>query len=101
MITGTCQLNNIMMEYFESYGSDIIKALNSNLRVLYRVTPFYYSGLDNWGIWVSDNVPRGVEIEAFSIEDEGKSVCLHVFIFNKQDGVEINYSDGSSHLCKK
>ena len=55
--------------------------------VLYRVTPRFEG--DNL-------VASGVEMEARSIEDEGKGVCFHVFVYNVQPGVKINYRDGSS-----
>ncbi len=91
MITGTCELNRNMMNLFESESSDIVRALKNGLHVLYRVTPFYN---------MIDLVPKGVEIEAYSVEDNGKAVCQHVFILNKQPGVSIDYLDGRSRRSK-
>ena len=55
--------------------------------VLYRVTPVF-DGLDL--------VAKGVQIEAFSVEDEGKDVCLNVFVYNVQPGVFIDYLTGET-----
>ncbi len=35
-------------------------------------------------------VARGVEMEAYSVEDEGRGVCFHVYCYNVQPGVEID-----------
>lgn len=55
--------------------------------MLYRVTPFFKG---------TELVARGVEMEAYSIEDKGNSLCFHVFIYNVQPGISIDYSTGSS-----
>lgn len=39
---------------------------------------------------------RGVEIEAYSVEDGGAGVCFHVFLYNVQPGIEIDYKTGNS-----
>ncbi len=55
--------------------------------VLYRVTP----------IFDGDNlVASGVQMEAFSVEDEGEGVCFNVFVYNVQPGVCIDYATGES-----
>ena len=41
---------------------------------------------------------KGVQMEAFSVEDDGKGVFFNVFVNNIQPGVEINYLDGTSKL---
>ena len=40
----------------------------------------------------------GVQIEAYSIEDQGDGICFNVFCYNVQPGIDINYEDGSSTL---
>lgn len=40
----------------------------------------------------------GVQMEAFSVEDNGAEVCFNVFIYNVQPGVTIDYSTGESSL---
>lgn len=53
--------------------------------VLYRVTP----------IFKGDNLlASGVEMESYSVEDDGKGVCFNVFVYNVQPGVKINYLTG-------
>ena len=55
--------------------------------VLYRASPLYNG---------SELVARGIELEAWSLEDQGRGVCFHVFVFNVQPGVIIDYVTGSS-----
>ena len=43
---------------------------------------------------------RGVEMEALSVEDNGKSLCFHVFIYNVQPGIEIDYKTGESRVAE-
>ena len=59
--------------------------------VLYRVTP-YFAG--------KELLARGVEIEAYSVEDHGKGVCIHVFVYNVQPGIKIDYATGKSSADK-
>ena len=42
----------------------------------------------------------GVKIEAYSIEDNGK-LKFNVYIYNVQDGINIDYATGESKLEKK
>lgn len=39
-------------------------------------------------------VARGVQLEAWSAEDEGQGICLNVYLYNVQDGVNIDYETG-------
>ena len=41
-------------------------------------------------------VASGVQIEAFSVEDEGEGLCFNVYIYNVQPGVVIDYATGES-----
>ena len=59
----------------------------SNNHVLYRVTPFFKG---------SELVARGVEMEAYSVEDHGRGVSFHVFVYNVQPGIGIDYRTGES-----
>ena len=43
-------------------------------------------------------VDRGVEMEAYSIEDNGAGVSFHVFVYNYQPGIEIDYMTGESWI---
>lgn len=87
LITGTRYMNVEGMLPFEDMVADYVKETGNH--VLYRVTPIF-SG--------DDLVAKGVEMEAYSVEDEGESVCFHVFVYNVQPGIVIDYSTGESHL---
>ena len=88
LITGTRYLNVEGMLPFENMVADYIKETGNH--VLYRVTPIY----DN------DNlVASGVQMEARSIEDDGDGICFHVYAYNCQPGVEIDYRTGESDLA--
>lgn len=90
LITGTRYLNMDGMLPFENDVAEYVEETGHH--VLYRVTPVYEG---------NDLVARGVEMEAWSVEDEGKGIAFHVFVYNVQPGVVIDYSDGSSHLEKQ
>lgn len=84
LITGTKYFNVNGMKPFEDRVSGYISQ-NPNNHVLYRVTPIYKG----------DNaVASGVEIEAYSVEDNGIGVQFNVFVYNIQPGVEIDYLTG-------
>ena len=87
LITGTRYFNVEGMLPFENAVADYVKETGNH--VLYRVTPIY----DGAGL-----VAAGVEMEAWSVEDEGEGVCFHVYVYNVQPGVEINYQTGESWL---
>ncbi len=85
LITGTRYMNATTMLPWEE---QIMRYLDhSENHVLYRVTP-YFKG--------RELLARGVEMEAYSVEDEGKGVCFHVFIYNVQPGIVLDYSSGES-----
>ena len=85
LITGTRYLNVEGMLPFENMIADYVKETDNH--VLYRVTPVF----DN------DNlVARGVEMEAYSVEDNGRGLSFNVFVFNIQPGVIIDYRTGNS-----
>lgn len=88
--TGTCTLNFCpgMAEY-EQQILDYLKQTDGY--VLYRVRPRF----------VGDNaLCHGVEMEAYSLDDDGEGVCFHVFVRNVQDGIYINYETGVSHMLR-
>ena len=85
LITGTRYMNVEGMLPFENMVADYVKETNHH--VLYRVTPIF-SG--------SDLVAQGVEIEAYSVEDQGEAICFHVFVYNVQPGITIDYATGES-----
>lgn len=85
LITGTRYFNVEGMLPFENLIADYVKETGNH--VLYRVTPVFEG---------DELVARGVEMEAWSVEDEGDGVCFHVYCYNVQPGVGIDYADGSS-----
>ena len=85
LITGTRYLNVDGMQEFENTVRDYI--LQSGNHVLYRVTPDFEN--DNL-------VASGVEMEAWSVEDSGKGICFHVYCYNVQPGIKIDYATGDS-----
>lgn len=89
LITGTRYLNVDGMLPFENQIAEYVKKKNKH--VLYRVTPIFKN---------KNLVASGVQMEAESVEDRGKSVCFNVYVYNNQPGVEIDYKTGKSSLLK-
>lgn len=89
LITGTRYLNVQGMLPYENEVADYVRRTGNH--VLYRVTPIY-SG--------TDLVARGVEMEAWSVEDEGAEICFHVYAYNVQPGVDIDYATGENRPAK-
>lgn len=87
LITGTRYLNVQGMVPFEDQVAQYVKDTGNH--VLYRVTP-YFEG-DNL-------VANGVQIEAWSVEDEGSGICFNVFCYNVQPGIDIDYATGDSEI---
>lgn len=85
LITGTRYLNTKGMLPFENMVSDYVKETNNHVR--YRVTPIFVG---------NELVSRGVQIEAISIEDNGKAIKFNVYCFNVQPNIEIDYKTGES-----
>lgn len=89
LITCTRTMNAKVMLEFENIVADYIKRTGNH--VLYRVTP----------IFEDDNLlAKGVTMEAKSVEDGGAGVSFNVFIYNVEDGVEIDYRNGESKNVK-
>ena len=87
LITGTRYMNIVGMLSFESEVYEYVQETNNH--VLYRVTP----------IFEGDNlVASGVEMEAYSVEDNGKGVCFNAYVYNVQPGIIINYATGDSEV---
>lgn len=89
LITGTRYLNVDGMLPFENMVADYVKETGNH--VAYRVTP----------IFVGNNLlASGVQMEAYSIEDEGDGICFNVYCYNVQPDIVINYVDGTSSYKK-
>ena len=86
LITGTRYFNVNGMLPFENKVAEYMDK-NTNNHVLYRVTPIFDG---------NNLVANGVEIEAYSVEDNGKGICFNVYIYNVQPGINIDYQTGES-----
>ena len=85
LITCTRSMNTTGMLEWENKVANYVKETKNH--VLYRVTPIYQN----------DNLlASGVDIEAMSIEDNGRGIKFNVYVYNVQDGIEINYQNGDS-----
>ncbi len=87
LITGTRYMNVDGMLPFENMVADYIKETGNH--VLYRVTPIFEG---------KNLLASGVQIEAYSVEDDGDGICFNVYCYNVQPGVKINYATGASQL---
>ena len=87
LITGTRYLNMQGMLPFENQVADHVQ--DQDHHVLYRVTPRFRE---------EDLVARGVQMEAWCVECGGtdEPFMFHVFCYNVQPGVMIDYATGES-----
>ena len=83
LITGTRYLNVTGMLPFENEVADYVH--NTGNPCMYRVTPVFRG---------DDLLARGVEMEAESVKDQ--EISFHVFVYNVQPGIGIDYSTGNS-----
>lgn len=95
LITGTRYMNVQGMLPFENMVADHVK--EEEHHVLYRVTPIFEG---------SELVARGVQMEALCVEcartaDTDDDFFFHVYCYNVQPGVEINYATGENWEAKK
>ena len=89
LITGTRYMNTQGMLRFENKVAGYVRW--NDKHVLYRVTPIFRK---------KELVCRGVEIEAYSLEDKGERISINVYCYNVQPGVKINYKNGENRLDK-
>lgn len=89
LMTCTRYMNINGMLDFENKVAEYIKETGNH--VLYRVTPMYEG----------DNLlAKGIQMEAYSIEDNGKGIKFNIFVYNIQPGIEIDYKTGESRLIQ-
>lgn len=91
LITGTNYFNVEGMLPFENKVAEYIEKNNNN-HVLYRVTPDFKG---------YNKVASGVEMEAYSVEDNGRGISFNVYVYNVQPGITINYQTGESSQNSK
>jgi len=87
LITCTRNMNASVMLDFENEVADYIEDTGNH--VLYRVTPLFEG---------NNLLAKGVQMEALSVEDNGKGVKFNVFVYNVQEGIEIDYKTGESKI---
>lgn len=87
LITGTRYLNADGMIPFEDMIADHVNETGNH--VMYRVTPIFEG---------NNLLASGVQLEAFSVEDNGDAICFNVYLYNVQPGVVIDYATGANHL---
>ena len=87
LITGTRYMNVSGMQPWENKVAGYIRRTGNH--VIYRVTPLFVG---------NELVCRGVYMEAWSVEDRGEGICFHIFVYNVQPGIEIDYRTGRSAL---
>lgn len=87
LISGTRYLNIEGMLPFENMVADYVKETGNH--VMYRVTPMF----------AGDNLlPSGVRMEGLSVEDDGSEIRFHIFAYNVQPGITIDYATGDNWL---
>ena len=87
LITCTRQTNVGAMLDFENKVADYIKETKNH--VLYRATPIFEG---------NNLLASGIHLEGMSVEDSGEGIKFNVYIYNVQDGIEINYLNGENYL---
>lgn len=87
LMTGTRQLNDPDMVRYEDQVADYLKENPGNY-VRYRVTPIFRG---------NELLARGVEMEGQSVNSD--AVYFNVYIFNVENGVTLNYDNGTSKVA--
>ena len=71
---------------FENKVAEFVK---NGGTVLYRVTPIFEG---------NNLLANGIQIEALSTNDNGSGIKFNVYIYNVQEGIDIDYKTGESKL---
>lgn len=85
LITGTRYLNVEGMLPFENDVADYIEITNNH--VYYKVRPIFEG---------NNLVANGVQMQAYSVEDNGQGISFNVYCYNVQPGVAIDYATGDN-----
>ena len=86
LVTGTRYMNVEGMLPYENKVANYVESTKNH--VMYRVIPKFEG---------NNLLCSGIQIEAYSVEDNGKGISFNVFCFNVQPGIIIDYSDGSNY----
>ncbi len=87
LITCTRYLNATTMQDFEIRVANYIRKTKNH--VLYRVTPVFEG---------ENLIAKGVQMEALSLEDNGKGIKFNIFAYNIEPHITINYLNGENSL---
>ena len=74
----------------ENMVAEYVKANNGY--VAYQVTPIFDG---------NNLMATGVQMEGYSIDDNGATICFNIFCYNVQPGVDIDYKTGASKLIQE
>ena len=85
LITGTRYLNVQGMLPFENMVDDYVDETGNH--VLYKVTPVFEG---------NNLVASGVQMQAWSVEDQGRRICFNVYCYNVQPQITIDYATGDN-----
>ena len=86
LITGTRYMNVNGMLPFENMVADYVKETGNH--VMYRVTPIYKG---------NNLLANGLQMEGYSVEDDGEGICFNIFVYNVQPQITIDYATGESY----
>lgn len=86
LITGTRYLNIEGMVELENMVAEYVQETDNH--VMYRVTP-HFEG--------NNLLANGLQIEAYSVEDEGEGICFYVYCYNVQPGITLDYATGENY----
>lgn len=75
---------------FENEVADYVESTGNH--VLYRVTPIFDG---------ENLVASGVQMEAYSVEDNGSGVSFNVYCYNVQPQINIDYATRESSLIEE
>ena len=89
LITCTRSANVKGMLPFENMVNNYVMVIKNH--VMYIVTPIYEG---------NNLVATGILMEAYSVEDNGTGIKFNVYIYNNEEGVKIDYSNGNNKLDK-
>ena len=90
LITCTRYLNATTMQDFEIQVANYIRKTKNH--VLYRVTPVFEG---------ENLIAKGVQMEAYSVEDNGEGIKFNVFAYNIEPKVKIDYLTGENSLIEE
>ncbi len=86
LITGTRYMNVEGMLPFENMIAEYVTETGNH--VMYRATPIFEG---------NNLIASGVNLEAYSVEDNGSGISFNVYCYNVQPDIYIDYADGDNY----